>query len=197
MKLSPEELIRQVSTVVELSLARSTVESYVEMQQRFLAADWKPAELDGGRLCEAVSRALLQMDTGTVSHTKLPAKIREILLDQRVPHSLSYQDRFHLVKAIEVVYKFRSDRGPVHISPVHTANYMDSMLVLHVGKWILAEFLRLAWQQDQRTIGEVISQLVQLEHSLVHELDGKPMVLSKTISTPEEILERVAEQLGL
>lgn len=188
MKISPEDLIRELSVVVDTSFARSTIESYIEMQQRFLAADWKPAELDGGRLCEAISRALLQLDTGTVSHNKMPAEIREILLDQKINHNLTHQDRYHLAKAIEVVYKFRSDRGPVHISPVHTANYMDSMFVLHVGKWILADFLRIAWKQDRRIIGEVISQLVQLEHALVHELDGRPMVLAQTISTPEEIL---------
>ncbi|HYE74042.1 MAG TPA: hypothetical protein VEF04_11960, partial [Blastocatellia bacterium] len=103
-------------------------------------------------------------------------------------HSLSQKDRYHISKAIEVVYKFRSDRGPVHISPLYTAKYMDSMLVIHMGKWIIAEFLRLAWNQDRQVIAEVIAQLVQLEHSLIHELDGKPLVLAKGISAPEEIL---------
>lgn len=102
----------------------------------------------------------------------------------RLPH----KDRLHITKAIEVVYKLRSDRGSVHISPVHDANSMDSMFVLHAGKWILAEFLRLTWNKDRQVIGEVISQLVQLEHSLVHELDGKPMVLATTVTTGDEIL---------
>lgn len=188
MKLTPEQLIKQLSAAVDPIFARAAVESYTEMQQRYLVGDHGPAELDGGRLCEAVSRALLQLDTGEVNHKKLPSDIRGNLLDQKISHTLSHPDRYHIAKAIEVVYKFRSDRGPVHISPIHQANLMDSMFVLHAGKWILAEFLRLAWKQDRTVIGEVISQLVQLEHALVHELDGNPMVLAKTISTGEEIL---------
>ncbi len=158
------------------------------MEQRFLAGDWKPSELDGGRLCEAVSRCLYQLDTGTVSHTKMPAEIREALLDQSRQHKLPSKDRHHIARVIELVYKFRSDRGAVHISPTYNANYVDSMLVLHAGKWILAEFLRLAWNADRDTVAEVIAQLVQLEYSLIHELDGKPLVLAKNISAPEEIL---------
>ena len=65
---------------------------------------------------------------------------------------------------------------------------MDSVLVLHVGKWILAEFLRLAWNKDRQVIAETISRIVQLEHSLIHELDGKPLVLARGISAKEEVL---------
>lgn len=188
MRLTPNQLIQQLTAVIDPTLSGAAIESYIEMQQRFLAGDWKPAELDGGRLCEAISRCLLQLDSGQVDHKKLPGEVRDILLDQKIAHQLNQKDRYHICKAIEVVYKFRSDRGPVHISPIHSANYMDSMFVLHAGKWILAEFLRLAWNQDRKVIAEVISQLVQLEHSLIHELDGKPLVLAKGISAPEEVL---------
>jgi hypothetical protein len=181
-------LIAQLSTAVEPAFARDAVMSYVEMQQRFLAGDWQPTELDAGRLCEAVSRAVLQLDTGTVTHSDLPAAIRDQLLSKRGAHKLDDKDRYHISKAIEVVYKFRSDRGAVHISPTHVANQIDSVFVMHVGKWILAEFLRLAWNADRDAIGRVIEQLAQLEHSVVHELDGKPLVLSTAVSIPEEIL---------
>jgi hypothetical protein len=189
MHIDSTQLIDQLSLRVERSFAQDAIDSYIGMEKRFLAGDWKPAELDGGRLCEAVSRAIYQLDGGIVDHDKLPGAIRVYLVEQKnVSHQLSRQDRFHIAKAIEVVYKFRSDRGAVHISPVHTANFMDSVYVLHAGKWILAEFLRIAWNQDSRVIGEVISQLVQLEHSVVHELDGRPMVVAKDLTIGEEIL---------
>lgn len=70
---------------------------------------------------------------------------------------------------------------------------MDSMLVVHCGKWLLAEFLRLAflrfaWATSEAELAELIEQLVQLEHSLVHELDGTPLVLATDISAGEEVL---------
>lgn len=98
------------------------------------------------------------------------------------------KDRHHIAKVLRVLYKFRSDRGAVHISPFYSANELDSVLVLHIGKWLISEFLRLAWNKDRQIIAETIQRIVRLEHSLIHELDGKPLVLAKDISAKEEIL---------
>ena len=48
--------------------------------------------------------------------------------------------------------------------------------------------MRLAWNKDKKVIADTIAQLVQLEHSSIHELDGKPLVLVKGISAPDEVL---------
>jgi hypothetical protein len=191
MHVAPQQLIQELSSNVDRSLAEAVVDSYLEMQRRYLAGDWQPAELDGGRLCEAVSRAVYQLDTGTVTHSQLPGELRAKLLDEdkvQRQHNLLISDRQHVMKAIDLVYKFRSSRGAVHISPTYTANAMDSMLVLHAGKWIIGEFLRIAWNQDKKIVAATVEQLAQLEHSLVHELDGRPLVLAPGISAPDEIL---------
>lgn len=195
MKLTPSQLITELSKKVDADLARIAIESYIEMQNRFLIADWKPSELNGGSLCEAISRCLYQLDTGRVAK-KSVGQIRDYLLDTRNgivvsppnSHNLTIKDRKHISKAIEIAYKFRSDRGVAHISTEHIANMMDSMLITHLGKWILAEFLRIAWQKDIKVIDETIAYLVQLEHSLIHELDGKPLVLATNIVAWEEVL---------
>ena len=101
---------------------------------------------------------------------------------------MGLKDRQHIFRLIETIYKFRSDRGAVHISATYDANSMDSMLIIHGGKWILGEFLRIAWNQDRDIVAGVIEQLVQLEISLIHHLDGKPLVLVKDISAPDEVL---------
>jgi hypothetical protein len=112
------------------------------------------------------------------------------------PHNLSASERHQFCKAIRLVYKLRSDRGPVHISPVYTANYMDSMLIVHVCKWMFAEFLRLAWNADRDIVAATIKQIVQLEHALIHELDGKPLVLTKGIGAAEEVLLLLNHAVG-
>jgi hypothetical protein len=190
VRVTPEDLILQLSTVIDAGLARGAVGSYVEMEQRFLAGDWGPSELDGGHVCEAVSRCLLQYDTGIIDNVALPGKIEQILTDSQGAHThkLILQDRKHVTKMINAVYKLRSDRGVAHISPIYTANAMDAMLVLHASKWIFAEMLRLVWNGDRNVVGEVIGQLAQLEHAVIHELDGQPLVLIEKISAPDEIL---------
>ncbi len=190
MSVSKVQLAAELATVVDSAFAQAIVDGYVEMQQRFLAGDWKPAELNGGRLCEAVSRALYQLDSGAITHSDLPGALCDLLEDfnKKRTHKLAEGDRRHFCKAIRLLYKLRSDRGAVHISPVYTANYMDSMLVLHVGKWMFAEFLRLAWTADKQMIADTIAQLVQLQHTLIHELDGQPLVLACGIPASDEIL---------
>ncbi|WP_031501092.1 hypothetical protein [Bryobacter aggregatus] len=198
MPLSSVQLTAELAMVVDPNFASAIVDSYVEMQQRFFAGDWKPAELDGGRLCEAISRALYQLDSGVTTHSELPGKLCDWLEDynNKRSHNLADGDRRHFCKAIRLVYKLRSDRGPVHISPDYTANEMDSVLMLHAGKWMFAEFLRLAWNKDRKLIAETIADVIQLEHSLVHEIDGTPLILDHTVSAPEEILLLINHAIG-
>jgi len=188
--LSAGDLRTQLGLIVDPDLARLAVDSYVEMQNRFLIGDWKPSELNGGALCEAISRCLYQLDTDRVSHKKSVGEVRAYLLDKKAvnPHKLKAKDRKHISEAIELAYNFRSDRGVAHISHEHDANLMDSMLIVHMGKWIFAEFLRLGWNKDRNVIAETISRLVQIDHALIHELDGVPLVLANNLTAQEEIL---------
>jgi hypothetical protein len=188
--LSVAILESELGTIIDPDLARLAIESYVEMQNRFLIGDWKPSELNGGALCEAISRCLYQLDTERVSHKKSVGEVRAYLLDKKAvnPHKLLSKDRRHISDAIELAYNFRSDRGVAHISHEHTANLMDSMLIVHMGKWIFAEFLRLSWNKDRNVIAETISRIVQIEHALIHELDGIPLVLATNLTAQEEIL---------
>jgi hypothetical protein len=190
MSLNVQDLKAELGKIIDTDLARIAVDSYIETQNRFLIGDWKPSELNGGALCEAVSRCLYQLDTGRVTHKKSVSEIREYLLDAKAvnPHKLSSKDRRHISNAIEIAYKFRSDRGVAHISKDYDANLMDSMLLVHLGKWIFAEFLRLAWNKDRNVIAEIIARLVQIDHALIHELDGTPLVLATNLTAQEEIL---------
>jgi hypothetical protein len=190
MALSAKQLATELGTIVDPNFGAAIVDSYVEMQQRFFAGDWQPAELDGGRLCEAISRALYQLDSGYVNHTELPGRLCDWLEDfnHNRNHNLHEGDRRHFCKAIRLVYKLRSDRGAVHISADYTANEMDAILMLHAGKWMFAEFLRIAWDKDRNVIAEAIADIIQLEHPLIHELNGTPLILDHTVSAPEEAL---------
>jgi len=135
MPLSSKQLIAELAKIIDPNFASAIVDNYVEMEQRFFAGDWQPAELDGGRLCEAIARALYQLDCGYVMNTELPGNLCDWLEDfnNKRTHNLSDTDRRHFCKAIRLVYKFRSDRGAVHISTSYTANEMDSVLMLHAS----------------------------------------------------------------
>ena len=65
---------------------------------------------------------------------------------------------------------------------------MDATLIAANVKWMFAEFLRLAWKRDRKEVVAIIEAIIQLEHPLIHELDGKPLVLTNQLSASEEIL---------
>lgn len=187
MKITPEKLQQDLAAIIDPFFARQLVTSYIEMMQRYYVGDWKPSELDGGQFCEAVVRALHQIDTGTVFND-LPQKVIDQLKNKSISHKLSWTDRSHFCSVVEITYKFRNQRGIAHISPTHNANHLDAMLVIANVKWMFAEFLRLAWNKDRNEVASIIESIIQLEHPLIHELDGQPLVLATQLNAAEEVL---------
>jgi hypothetical protein len=188
VKITPGQLTHDLSAIIDPYLAQQLVESYTNMQQRYYAGDWKPAELDGGQFCEAVARALFQIDSGIVRNDLLPGDLSNLLQSKKAPHNLEEKDRAHFCRVLQTTYKFRNDRGVAHISPIHTANLLDANLIIAMVKWLFGEFLRLAWNKDRQEVVAIIETIVQLEHPLIHELDGQPMVLTNMLTAPEEAL---------
>lgn len=196
-RMNADALRADLAKVVDPTFADLVVTTYLEMQQRYFVEDWQPTELDGGRFCEAVARAIYQIDSGNISHSKLPGAVAEYMLDTdksgkplSVPHThaLDVKDRNHFCKVLQTVYKFRSDRGAVHISPQYTANHLDAAMIVANVKWLFAEFLRLSWKKDRNEIAVLIEAILEFEHPLIHVLDGEPLVLSESLSAPEEVL---------
>jgi hypothetical protein len=189
MKITPEQLKQDIAAVIDPSLAKQLVDSYTKMQQRYYAGDWQPSELDGGQFCEAIARAIYQLDAGMLTDL-LPGKIADQLRNTSSgsKHLLDAKDRDHFCRVLQTTYKFRSDRGIAHISSTYTANHLDATLIVANVKWMFAEFLRLAWKRDRNEVVAIIEAIIQLEHPLIHELDSKPLILSNLLSTPEEVL---------
>jgi hypothetical protein len=159
MKISAEQLKKDIAAVVDTIFATQLVDSYTKMQQRYYAGDWQPSELDGGQFCEAVARAIYQVDTGIVAHSKGPGEIVGLLKSKSASHILSDKVRDHFCRVLQTTYNFRNDRGVAHISPIYTANHLDATLVIANVKWLFAEFLRVVWKRDLDEIVEVIEAI--------------------------------------
>jgi hypothetical protein len=198
VKINAEKLKQDLAAIIDPIFATQLVDSYTKMQQRYYAGDWQPSELDGGQFCEAVIRALYQVDTEVVDQSHLPKDISDQLKSKTPPspHKLDYKDRDHFLRVLQTTYKFRSDRGVAHVSATYTANHLDATLIMANVKWLFAEFLRLTWKKDRNEVVAIIEAIVQLEHPLIHELDGKPLVLSSELSAPEELLMLLQHSSG-
>jgi len=197
LKIASEKLIQDLAAVVDPFFAKQIVTSYTQMMQRYYAGDWKPSELDGGQFTEAVGRALYQVDTGIITDRHLPGDIVRELRNNTISHNLAFKDRDHFCQIVQITYKFRNNRGVAHISPTYSANHIDAMLVVANVKWMFAEFLRLVrWNENSSQIAITIESITQLEHPLIHELDGQPLVLTTQLSAGEEILVLLQHSLN-
>src|SRR3954451_11013502 len=151
------QLLQELSPPIDGLLASQLIDEFISVERRFVLRDWEPAELDGGQFCEILARVLYSIDSGTVNLRKDMGECITYVEDDAVPHSHTpRKDFLHICKLLRVVYKFRSDRGAVHISPTYAPNEMDARLVLEGVRWCFAETLRLLWKGNREAVATAI-----------------------------------------
>jgi hypothetical protein len=184
-------LLRGISPPLDRTLAGQLLDEYVSQEKRFALGDWEPSTLDGGQFAEAASRIIYHRDSGNLSHKKTVDECLKYVEEDKGANSHSYPDRksaLHTAKMVRLIYKFRSDRGAVHINPLYTANYLDSKLIVEGCRWVLSEVLRLFWVGDRNVVAAVIQEIVRLDVPTIFQYDGKKLVQSTSCNAEEEIL---------
>lgn len=145
--------------------------------------------LDGGQFCEALGRILYHVDSGNLNHSKGVDECLKYLETDNVAHSMAPRhDAFHLAKVLRTVYKFRSQRGAVHITPHYTPNHMDSKLVMECVRWCMNEVLRIFGQGDREAVAKSIRELLQFDVPSIGSFEGRLLVQRTDLSAQEEIL---------
>jgi hypothetical protein len=165
------------------------VDEFISEEKRFIQQDWEPSQLDGGQFCEVLARILYHMDSGNLNRGKEVDECLKYLENDQNPHSFQpRQTALHLVKVIRTVYKFRSARGAVHISPTYKANHMDSKFVLEGVRWLFAEALRVWWTDDREKVAGAIRELIQFDVPAVGKFQDVLLVQRVDLSPSDEIL---------
>jgi hypothetical protein len=112
-------------------------------------------------------------------------------------HGLHRQTALHMAKVTRTVYKFRSARGAVHISPTYKANHMDSKLVLEGVRWLFAETLRLWWKtgstpsaaaNDREQVAAAIRELLRFDVPAIGKFEDVLLVQRTDLNASEELL---------
>ena len=182
-------LSRQLAAEVDEALADALFKEFISLQRRFVLCDWEPATLDGGQFAEIASRIIYHVDSGNLNRRKSHDDCLKYVERDQNPHS--FTDRraaLHLCKALRLIYKFRSQRGAIHIDPDYTANELDSTLVISVVRWVISEFLRLFWNGDRAEVARAIREIIRFAVPAVLTLDNRYLVLRTDCTVEEEIL---------
>jgi hypothetical protein len=145
--LSQADLIRELTPPLDTLLIGPLIREYESLERRFVLGDWEPAELDGGQFCEITARILYHQDSGNLNLSKEFGECLAYLENDQAKHLLPTRKPYlHVARVLRTVYKFRSDRGAVHISADYEPNHMDAKWVLESCRWVFAEMLRLFWK---------------------------------------------------
>ncbi len=185
-------LIKELFPPLDKALTESLVEEFISLERRYIQRDWEPAELDGGQFCEVLARIIYHQDSGNLNPSKTFDECALYVEDQKSQNKhamLPRQDALHTIKVLRTAYKFRSQRGGVHISPTYKPNHMDSRAILEMVRWAFAETLRLFWKgSDREQVAKAIRELLQFDVPCIGKFEDVIMVQRTDLSAEEEVL---------
>ena len=182
-------IISQISPPLDHLLTTQMIDEFISMERRFIQRDWEPAELDGGQFCEALARGIYHFDSANSNLTKpLDDCLRYVENDQVTHVMQPRHDALHLVRVLRTIYKFRSQRGAVHISPTYKPNHMDSKFLIESVRWCMNETLRYFWQGDREKVAKSIRELLQFDVPCIGSFEDALLVQRTDLNAEEETL---------
>jgi hypothetical protein len=182
-------IVARLSPPLDAFLVTQLVDEFVSMERRFIQRDWEPAELDGGQFCEVLARILYHVDSGNLSRGREFDDCLKYVETEQNAHALQpRRDALHLARVLRTVYKFRSQRGAVHISPTYSPNHMDSKYVIEAVRWCMNETLRIFWGGDRERVAKAIRELLQFDVPCVGVFEDVVMVQRTDLTAEEEVL---------
>lgn len=184
-----QTLISSIAPPLDVSLATQLVDEFVSMEKRFIQRDWEPAELDGGQFAEILGRVLYHMDSGNLDRGRAFGEVCKYVDNDQAPHAIVPRAEVkHIAKVLQTIYKFRSQRGAVHISPTYSPNHMDSKFLIEAVRWCMNETLRIFWQGDREAVAKAIRELLQFDVPCVGSFEQVLLVQRTDLAPEEEIL---------
>lgn len=184
-----QRLISQLAPPLDSFLVTQLLDEFISLERRFIQRDWEPAELDGGQFCEVAGRIYYHVDSGNLNRTKELEKCLQYIESDQVLHSIQPRhDALHIARVLKTTYKFRSQRGAVHISPTYSPNHMDSKLIIENTRWVLNETLRIFWSGDREAVARAIRELLQFDVPCIGVFDDVVLVQRTDLSPEEEVL---------
>ena len=182
-------LISQLSPPLDTLLATQLVDEFISAERRFIQRDWEPVELDDGQFCEICARIYYHQVSGILNQAKDFNDCLKFVENDGLQHAISPRhDALHVSKVLRTVYKFRSQRGAVHISPRYSPNHMDAKFVIENVRWLMNETLRIFWSGDRETVARAVRELLDFDVPAVGRFGGSIVVQRTDLTAEEEIL---------
>lgn len=173
---------------IPAALVSETLQTYAEAKKRFHIRDFMPNAVEGGRFTEAVLRILEWQSSGIYTPIGDPLfKADKLILQLESKSHCSDSVRFHIPRALRVIYAIRNKRDTGHLGDGIDPNTQDATLVVSAMDWVLAELIRMHHNVPPAEAQALIEQVVTREVPLIEVFNGKPRIL-KDMKASEHLL---------
>lgn len=154
----------------------AAVDHFQRMTQYFQMGQWERAISYGGKLVEAVLKALW-VHAGKTLPPARKFKASQVIQDLRqLPHG-TFDDTVRLTvpRACEFLYDIASNRGARHDPDEIDPNEMDASGTVALCAWILGEMIRYSQKGavNDRDVISAVAGLTQRRYPLIEEIDGR------------------------
>lgn len=187
--LEKKTLLSLISPPLDFFLATQLIDEFMSLEKRYVLRDWEPAELDGGQFCEIAARIIYHQDSNNLNLAKSFDDCIKYIENEQVAHAVvPRHNTIHIGIVLRTIYKFRSQRGAVHISPTYSANELDSKFLIEGCRWAFSEILRVFWNGDRSVVAKAIREITQFDAPCIGQFEEKIIVQRTDLKASEEIL---------
>ena len=176
-------------------LRNDVLGAFNEILTNFREGRWEPAELNGGKFCEAVYTVLdghLRGGGGAfaarASKPKNFPKACSDLAERFEKEEGNHSARILIPRILPGLYDIRNNRGVGHVGGDVDPNRMDAMVVVSMSKWVLAELVRILHCLPTDTATSIVDGLVEREIAWVWRTDDVRRVIHTGLTWKEKTL---------
>lgn len=172
-------------------LKKALLGSFNEIMRNFRERRWEPSELNGRKLCEVVHSILRGHVDGRMP--ALPMKPRNMVdachdLEKADAKRFSRSVRIQIPRMLIALYEIRNNRGVGHVGGDVDPNHMDAKVVVEMGKWIMAELVRVFHGLNIAEATRIVESLIERTVPIVWEVDGRRRVLRRGLTKKNQTL---------
>lgn len=163
----------------------------------FREGRWEPAELNGGKISEVVYSIVRGYADGAFpAKSSKPSNMvlscQKLEQEAHLPRSL----RIQIPRMLIALYEIRNNRGVGHVGGDVDPSLMDSMAVLHIAKWVVAELVRVFHGLDTVAASEAVETLISRELQVVWSVGGVKRVLVNGLTLRDKTLLLLYSESG-
>jgi hypothetical protein len=193
MSLSPADALKSLPA----GLREDLLNAFNEVVKNYSERRWEPASLNGGKLCEATYTVVRGLADGNFpARSNKPSNMVDACKNMEKEKAQPRSIRIQIPRMIVALYEIRNNRGVGHAGGDVDPNEMDATAVLYMGKWLMAELVRILHTLSTGDAAEIVEALIKRQVALVWTSGDKKRVLKQGLTWKKNTLLLLLSETG-